>query len=77
MGHRSQRLLNRQNDAIATKAVNSVRKRKERARRDQRMTVTLKAGTLPYTPEVMSWLSAKLDKRSNRITEEDVKTLLA
>jgi hypothetical protein len=30
----------------------------------------------PYTPDVMSWLSAKLDKRASRIDEKDVKQLL-
>ena len=47
------------------------------ARRDERMTELVKAGKLPYTPPVMSWLSAKLDKPSRLITPEDVSRLLS
>jgi hypothetical protein len=56
---------------------NGIRKIKERARRDERMTELVKAGKLPYTPPVMSWLSAKLDKPSRLITQEDVSRLLS
>jgi hypothetical protein len=56
---------------------NGVRKVKERARRDLRMTELVKAGQLPYTPSVMSWLSSKLDKPSRLITPEDVSGLLS
>jgi len=48
----------------------------ERARRDARMVVAVRAGKLPYAPTVMSWLSRKLDKPSTKITSADVKTLL-
>jgi hypothetical protein len=56
---------------------NGVLKTKERARRDERMAGIIKAaGRLPYPPSVMSWLSAKLDKPSRLITQEEVTRLL-
>ncbi len=73
---RMKRLALRQSDHAEQKAKNRVRKKSERARRDVMMTETIKSGSLPYTPEVMSWLSRKLDKQSTKITPEDVKTLL-
>ncbi len=77
MGHRSERFRIRNEDATATKIVNRKFKVQERSRRDTRMMDTIKSGSLPYTPDVMSWLSAKLDKKSSRVTDGDVKTLLA
>jgi hypothetical protein len=62
-------------DALETRAVNGPRKDKERARRDKRMAASLRSGSLPYSPAVMSWLSRKLDKKASRITPEDVKAL--
>ena len=62
-------------DAAETRVVNSGRKSRERARRDKRMGEALRAGSLPYSPAVMSWLSRKLDKNARRITPEDVKAL--
>ena len=62
-------------DAAETNAVNRIRKASERARRDRRMAEIVRAGSLPYTPAVMSWLSRKLDKKSTRITPEDIKSL--
>ena len=76
MGRRSERLRIRKNDAQATKTANRVHKTRERARRDVRMIESIKAGSLPYTPDVMSWLSVRLDKKSSRITDDDLKTLL-
>jgi hypothetical protein len=55
---------------------NGIRKAKERARRSSRMLGTIKKGKLPYSPAVMSWLSAQLDKRSKLITQADVKRLV-
>ncbi len=63
-------------DAAATKFVNSALKTSERARRETRMLLKLKAGSLPYTPVVMSWLSCKLDTKASRITQDQVNTLL-
>jgi hypothetical protein len=36
----------------------------------------LKKGKLPYTPTVLSWLSAELDKPGRLITQSDVDHLL-
>jgi len=65
-----------QTDAAETKSVNTALKTGERARRDARMLGKIKAGSLPYAPGVMSWLSRKLDVRSSRITQDQVNTLL-
>jgi hypothetical protein len=54
-----------------------MRKTKERARRQSRMVEIIKKGKLPYTPAVMSWLSAQLDKPSSRIAQADVDRLLS
>lgn len=55
---------------------NGSRKEKERNRRHNRLLGLVKAGSMPYTPVVMSWLSQALNKPSNRITEADVAKLL-
>lgn len=67
----------RRSDAIATKLVNRKKKIAERVRRDSRMLARVQADNLPYTPDVMCWLSRKLDKPSTKITEADLKTLTA
>ena len=66
----------RQTDAVETKARNTVVKSKERARRGARMIAKVKAGSLPYPPPVMSWLSRQLSKPSGTITPKDIKLLL-
>jgi len=66
----------RRTDALATRTENYRQKTNERARRDARMREKLKAGSLPYTPAVMSWLSQKLGQRSSRITQDQVNSLL-
>ncbi|HNO79387.1 MAG TPA: hypothetical protein PKN33_15155 [Phycisphaerae bacterium] len=65
----------RMQDAAETKARNNIVKTKENARRDARMMETVKSGSLPYTPAVMSWLSRKLDKPSSKLTQEDIAKL--
>ena len=72
---RKKRLTKRQTDAIATKLVNRRRKEKERARRDQRMMDHIRRGSLPYTPNVMSWLSATLGIKSACITDAQLARL--
>lgn len=62
-------------DAAETRERNKRKKNPERARRDARMMAKLSAGSLPYTPDVMSWLSRKLDKPSSKITDADIKAL--
>lgn len=74
--HRSALKRRRRTDAADTKARNRVQKVQERARRDARMLEKIKAGTLPFTSPVMSWLSATLGKRSSRITADDLKGLI-
>ncbi len=49
---------------------------KEVARRDARYLARVRAGSHPYTPAVMSWLSRKLEKPASRITPAEVKSLL-
>jgi hypothetical protein len=72
MGARRIRREQRQVDMARSRRVNGMLKTKERVRRDTRMLGLLKAGKLPYTPTILSWLSAKLDKPSGRITQADV-----
>jgi hypothetical protein len=60
-----------------SRRVNGLKKMKERARRNARMVEILKKGKLPYTPSVMSWLSATLDKPSHRIVQADVDKVLS
>lgn len=72
---RKSRRLSRQAQAAETKEGNLRRKATERANRDARLLERVKSGVLPYTPEVMSWLSVKLGKKSSKITPEDVARL--
>jgi hypothetical protein len=76
MGARRIRREQRQTDMATSRRVNSLVKDKERVRRDVRMLGLLKQGKYPYTPAVMSWLSARLDKPSGRITQADVDQVL-
>jgi hypothetical protein len=76
MGARRIRREQRQVDMFDSRLRNGVRKVKERARRDARMKEVVKKGKLPYTPVVLSWLSAQLGKPGRLITAEDVQTLL-
>ena len=73
---RSQRRRLDMATASFAKARNRNVKASERVRRDARMAAKLKAGSLPYTPVVMSWLSRRLDKKAARITEADVQAVL-
>jgi hypothetical protein len=63
-------------DQPKTQATNHALKTAERARREVRMMEKLRAGSLPYTPAVMSWLSVKLDKKASHINEADIKTVI-
>ncbi|MSR52725.1 MAG: hypothetical protein EXS09_05480 [Gemmataceae bacterium] len=47
-------------------------KRSERSRRDARLKDLVQKGKLPFTPPVLSWLSAELDKPGRLITQADV-----
>jgi hypothetical protein len=72
MGARRIRREQRQVDQRTSRITNGAKKVKERARRDSRMLDTVKKGSLPFTPAVMSWLSVKLNKPSRLITKEDL-----
>ena len=77
MGARRIRREQRQVDMAESRRVNGMWKTKERARRQSRMVEIIKKGKLPYTPSVMSWLSARLDKPATRIVQADVDALLS
>ncbi len=77
MGARRIRREQRRHDMAESRIVNGMAKRKERARRDLRMKQLVKSGKLPYTPPIMSWLSAQLNKPSKQITQGEVDKLLA
>ena len=75
--NRRVKLDKRQANALATRKVNAGRKDKERARRDGRMLEIIRGGSLPFTPEVMSWLSRQTGKPSAKITPDDIAKLTA
>jgi hypothetical protein len=77
MGARRIRREQRRVDMAESRHRNGILKAKERARRDSRMTQVVKKGKLPFTPPVMSWLSARLDKPARLITQADVDKMLA
>ncbi len=77
MGARRIRREQRRTDMDISRRTNGMLKMKERIRRTTRMVEILKKGKFPYTPSVLSWLSAQLDKPSTRITQADVDQLLA
>ena len=76
MGQRRILRMQRQADMKESRKKNGVLKVKERVRRETRMKAILKKGKLPYTPPVLSWLSAELGKAGTRITQADVDSLL-
>ena len=77
MGARRVRRQQKQVDMALSRHDNGIRKSKERARRDSRMLDIVKKGKLPYTPPVLSWLSAQLNKPGRLITQEEVEKLKA
>ena len=76
MGARRIRREQRRADMAESRHRNGILKTKERARRETRLREALKKGKLPYTPTVLSWLSARLDKPGRLITQSDVDHLL-
>ncbi|MFN4260495.1 MAG: hypothetical protein ACK4RK_14470 [Gemmataceae bacterium] len=77
MGARRIRREQRAADMKESRHRNGIRKSKERTRRDQRMQEILRQSSPPYTPAILSWLSAKLDKPGSKITPEDARQVLA
>jgi hypothetical protein len=76
MGARRIRREQRRVDMAESRQVNGVLKTKERARRNHRMTELIKKSKLPFTPPILSWLSAQLDKPGRLITQADVDKFL-
>jgi hypothetical protein len=76
MGARRIRREQRRVDMARSRFRNGIRKTKERDRRRLRMLEILKAGKLPYTPPVLSWLSSELDKPGRLITQAEVDQLV-
>ena len=76
MGARRIRREQRQVDMKESRHRNGILKTKERDRRALRMKELIKKGKLPYTPPVLSWLSAQLGKPGRLITQEDVQKLM-
>lgn len=77
MGARRIRREQRQFDMAKSRRENGMLKTKERARRAARMTEIIKKTKFPYTPAVMSWISAQLDKPTRQIQQADVDKLIA
>ena len=78
MGARRIRREQRRVDMAESRRRNGPRKTDERQRRRLRMLELIKSqGKLPYTPVVMSWLSAQLDKPSRLITQDEVSALVS
>ncbi|HVS37724.1 MAG TPA: hypothetical protein VMS17_19335 [Gemmataceae bacterium] len=76
MGARRIRREQRRVDMDLSRRTNGMRKMDERERRHARLRDLLQKGKLPYTPTIMSWLSAALDKPASRITQADVEAVL-
>ena len=76
MGARRIRREQRRYDMAESRRTNGMLKMKERIRRNARMLEIIKKGKLPFTPPVMSWISATLDKPSRLVVQADVDQLL-
>jgi len=77
MGARRIRREQRREDMKISRITNGHLKTKERARREARIMEMVKKQKFPYTPPVMSYLSAKLDKPASKIVPADVEKLLS
>lgn len=76
MGARRIRREQRRFDMAESRRTNGMLKMKERIRRHNRMLEMIGKGKLPFTPPVMSWLSAALNKPARQIVQADVDQLL-
>ena len=77
MGARRIRREQRRFDMALSRRENGMRKDDERQRRTARIKAMIGKGKFPYTPVIQSWLSQQLGKPTSRITEDDVKKLMA
>jgi hypothetical protein len=75
MGARRIRREQRRQDMAESRRTNGMLKMKERIRRHKRMLEMVKKGKWPFTPPVMSWLSATLNKPARQIVQADVDQL--
>jgi hypothetical protein len=75
MGARRIRREQRRQDMAESRRTNGMLKMKERIRRHKRMLAIIEKGQLPFTPPVMSWLSATLNKPARQIVQADVDQL--
>lgn len=74
---RKVRLDSRRDNQKTTRNKNSFLKRKERARRNDRIIAKIKATTDGnYSPEVQSWLSQEFGKPSSKVTADEIKQLV-
>lgn len=76
MGQRRDRLDGRLAKAAITRQKNSMRKTAERGRREKDMLELIKNGTYPYTPNVMSWVSDRLGKKTSQIESAEITALV-
>lgn len=76
MGARRIRRDQVSHDQKVSRRTNGMLKTKERARRDLRMREIIQKNKFPYTPSIMSWISAKLEKPTSAIVEADIQELL-
>ena len=76
MGQRRDRFDARLANQKTTRRENSLKKDLERVRKSELNTKLIKDGKFPYTPALMSWLSAEIGKKSSQITEADVKAFV-
>ena len=72
MGQRRDRFDARLANQTSTRRENSLKKDRERVRKNELNIKLIKEGSFPYTPALMSWLSAEMGKKSSQITEADV-----
>ena len=76
MGQRRDRLDGRLAKAAITRQKNSLRKASERQRREEDMKELINKGTYPYTPNVMSWVSSRLEKKASQISPAEIDALV-
>lgn len=76
MGARRIRREQRQFDQALSRRENGALKAGERQRRTTRMLELIRKGQYPYTPAVMSWVSAQLDKPARLVTPDEVQALV-
>jgi hypothetical protein len=72
MGARRIRREQRQFDMAKSRRINGVVKVAERERRLRRMLELIRGGKYPYTPAVLSFLSAQIDKPGRLLTQAQI-----